>query len=90
MAKKEESKSVERVIFFPNGNTMCFDDDGEQVPRLQRSWFMLYVAFLESKGIDPLTVKYELPEGPVTLFKVDLLNISRKRIKYNWMRGEPQ
>ena len=50
------------VIFFGNGNTAVLED-GKQVPHLQKSWLMLYVEFLESKGIDPTKVKYSLPIG---------------------------
>jgi len=34
------------VLFFDNGNTMHFKE-GKQVPELQKSWFMLYIKFLE-------------------------------------------
>jgi hypothetical protein len=51
------------VLFFPNGNTAAFDAKGQQIPELQRSWLLLYVAFLESKGIDPLDVLFTLPHG---------------------------
>lgn len=49
-----------KAIFFPNGNTMFFNDKGGQVPELQRSWFLLYIDFLVSKGVDPFAVKYYL------------------------------
>lgn len=50
------------VFFFENGNTaVC--RDGEQVPELQGSWLLKYMAFLESKGVDPLDCDILLPGG---------------------------
>ena len=60
-----------KAIFFPNGNTRYFDQNGQQVPELQQSWLLLYVEFLKSKNIDPLTIEYELPNGKARLFKTD-------------------
>ena len=32
-----------RITFFENGNTMAFNDNGQQVPELQQPWFKAYV-----------------------------------------------
>ena len=59
------------VIFFPNGNTACFDDKG-QVPSLQKPYFILYCEFLKSKGINPEDVKFTLPSGAkAKVFKIE-------------------
>jgi hypothetical protein len=66
-----------KVIFFSNGNTICFDEKGEQVPELQKSWFLLYAQFLESKGIDVQNIEYQLPSGGYA-------KIFKTSIGYNW------
>lgn len=53
-----------KVIFFPNGNTACFDDAG-QVPILQKSYMQLYIEFLETKGVDPASIIFQLPNGEI-------------------------
>ncbi len=51
------------VMFFPNGNTACFDEAGQQVPKLQRSYLGLYCELLNSEGIKPEKVKFIMPNG---------------------------
>ncbi|HVI07010.1 MAG TPA: hypothetical protein VND65_01825 [Candidatus Binatia bacterium] len=65
------------VWFFPNGNTAVCDSNGKQMPELQESWFLLYVKFLEEKGIDPEGIEFQLPHGKATVFKTSEGN-------YNW------
>lgn len=66
-----EGKMIKyRVMFFGNGNTMVFDEEGLQIPELQQSWFTLFVKFLEEKGINPSELSYVLPTGQeAELFK---------------------
>ena len=53
-----------KVIFWSNGNVMCFDDNGEQVPELQKDgWFVTYLKRLEDSGIDPTKVEFETDTG---------------------------
>ena len=66
-----------RVMFFPNGNTACFDEEGEQIPKLQESWFILYLQFLSSNGINPIDIEYDFPLGD----KVSVFEIPNG---YNW------
>jgi len=63
------------VLFFDNGNTMHFKE-GKQVPELQKSWFMLYIKFLEEYGINPIDGVYKLPGGEAKVFKI--------KTGYNW------
>lgn len=59
------------VRFFPNGNTVCFEND-EQDTVLQRSWLQLYVDFLLSKDVDPTAMEFTMPDGKVAkVFKTD-------------------
>jgi len=51
-----------QATFFGNGCTSFFED-GEQRADLQESWIVLYLRFLEEKGIDPTTVTFRLPSG---------------------------
>ena len=53
-----------KVIFFPNGNTACFDGEN-QVPKLQKSYMKLYLEFLESQGVNPGGITFEFPNGGV-------------------------
>lgn len=42
---------VKHLFFAPNGCTAVFDDKDQQIPELQKSWFLLFVEFLQSKGV---------------------------------------
>lgn len=53
------------VYHFSNGNTVIFDDNGEQMPELQESWFKIFLDSLESKGIDPTTMNFIMPRGEI-------------------------
>jgi hypothetical protein len=65
-----------RVCFFSNGNTAVFNGE-EQVPLLQQSWLLMFVAFLKSKNIDPLKTEFNLPNGrKAALFETEC--------GYNW------
>ena len=58
------------VIFFPNGNTAVFDEDGKQIPQLQKSWILLFAEHLRDQNIDPLKADYTMPDGSsASLFK---------------------
>lgn len=50
MEAKMETK-VKHLFFAPGGSTAVFDDKGKQIPELQKSWFLLFVEFLQSKGV---------------------------------------
>lgn len=54
---------MKKVIFFSNGNTAVFDEQGEQVPSLQEGWFRLFLDFLKMHGVNPLDAEYTLPNG---------------------------
>lgn len=56
------TKPQRQVFFYQNGHTAhCVGN--EQQPDLQKSWLLLYVAFLESQGIDPAECEFHLPAG---------------------------
>jgi hypothetical protein len=60
---------VKNVIFFPNGNTAVFDDSN-QIPELQKSWLLVFVQFLEDRGIDPAGIEFTMPNRlTVRLFR---------------------
>ena len=52
-----------KVLFFPNGNTAVFDDEGHQIPTLQEPWFLLFVEFLKQHYLDPAIVEFTMPDG---------------------------
>ncbi len=62
---------VKTVLFFHNGNTAVFDRHGEQIPELQKSWFLMFVRFLKENGIDPLGLEFRLPNNSTAeLFEI--------------------
>ena len=64
------------IMFFGNGNTSYFEKE-KQMPKLQTSWLLLYVDFLEKQGVNPLDGVYIMPDGKkATIFKT--------REGYNW------
>ncbi len=59
---------MKEIWFFPNGN-VAVTEDGKQIPEFQESWLILFVNFLESKGIDPTDAIYHLGSEEVEVFK---------------------
>ena len=57
------NKNVQIVGFFSNGNTMAFDEAGEQVSEAQVSWFRLWVEQMKEKGIDLSECIFQMPDG---------------------------
>ena len=43
-------KTPKKIFFFPGGTTAVCDEEN-QIPELQKSWFLLFVEFLQSKGV---------------------------------------
>ncbi len=67
-----------RVIFGINGEAAFLDEDSKQVPELQKPWLLLYVEFLESKGIDPTDVEFDMPG------RLDRAEVFKTAEGYNW------
>lgn len=42
---------VRYLFFLPGGNTAVFDQKNQQIPDLQKSWLMLFLEFLQGKGV---------------------------------------
>jgi len=64
-------KQKAEVMFFPNGNTAVFVNR-KQIPKCQKSWFVMFVDFLDVNGIDVLKTKYRMPDGDsAELIKTD-------------------
>lgn len=59
-ADKDRQKAD--VIFCPNGNTIVFINK-EQSPEHQKSWFKMFVDFLDTSGINILNSKFTMPDG---------------------------
>lgn len=72
--------NVSKVVCFPNGNTMVFDEEGKQIPKLQKSWLSLYIEFLKSKGVEPEGLSVKLPDE----FEVEII---KTRHGYSWQAG---
>lgn len=62
--KDKPVKKIKSVTFFPNGNSMVFDEQGNQIPELQEAWIILWLKHAESLGYDPTECKdIQLPHG---------------------------
>lgn len=71
-----------KVIFFPNGVTAVFDSK-DQVSELQEPWLLLFVEFLKSKGHDPTTFEYTLPNN-MKARVIEIEDPDTKEKRYNW------
>ena len=61
-------EKVKEVFFFPNGNTSVTDGK-EQIPKLQESWFLLFIDFLKSKGIKVNeNIIFNMPDGDIAKY----------------------
>ncbi len=59
------------IMFFNNGNTVAFDDDGAQIPDLQDPWIIVFAEHLKSKGVDPTKIRYGMQDcEEATVFQV--------------------
>jgi hypothetical protein len=52
------------IYFFANGATAAVNK-WEQIPEIQQSWLVVFLEFLEHKGVDPTTCDFHLPSGRV-------------------------
>lgn len=52
-----------KVTFFPNGNCITFDDDGEQIPELNVSYVIMHAEKAKALGYDPTEIEYTLVDG---------------------------
>jgi len=69
-----------QVLFLPNGNTAVYennDQNSEQVPELQKSWFLKFIEFLEKNNVDVVNSTYEFPDfgNPLRWRKAKLTKI---------------
>ncbi len=53
------------IKFFHNGNTMCFNDNGQQIPEYQKSWVLAFIDSIRDDidEQDLLDADIELPSG---------------------------
>lgn len=69
-----------KIIFFDNGNTAVFDENGRQCADLQTPWLLAFVEFLTRMGEDAENFDIILPNGrKAKIFKIDS--------GYNWRIG---
>jgi len=54
---------MKTLYLFPNGNTGVFDEEGHQIPKLQKPWLTLFARFLKEHGEDPTQMEVILPNG---------------------------
>ena len=66
-----------KIIFFTNGNTGVFNDQGLQIPKLQQSWLRLFIQYLESQDIIPTEAEYIMPNGKN-------IKIHKNITEYSW------
>jgi len=67
-----------KVYFFDNGNSCVFNEKDQQVASLNKSWLLLYVEFLKSKGLNPTDFEFKMPNAKIAkIFKMEDGN-------YNW------
>jgi len=59
-----------KIDFFNTGQTMAFEN-GVQVPEAQKCWFLCYVEYLDSKGIDPVKQTFHMFDKEFKVFKID-------------------
>ena len=65
---------IKKIMFFANGNTAAFDENGQQIPSVQYGWFPLFIEHLQNDlgySLDDLCdVDIQLPHGDhAILFK---------------------
>lgn len=68
---------IKRICFFTNGNTAVFDENGQQIPELQKSWLLCYMYhFIKfSKDIENLGgIEIILPNGKFAKIDDDCKN----------------
>jgi hypothetical protein len=68
---------LKTLYLFPNGNTGVFDEDGHQIPKLQKPWLTKFAEFLKEQGEDPTQMEIILPNGKRAIL-IDLEH------GYNW------
>jgi len=71
---------IKTVYFFANGNTLVFDQLGQQIPQVQESWLLKYLEWLnlqpEMIGTTLEDLEIIIPGGTAKVFKTSQ--------GYNW------
>jgi len=44
------SNKIKNVMISDNGNIAVFDNNGQQIPELQQSWFLMIIKLFKEKG----------------------------------------
>lgn len=52
-----KAKTPKTVVLYSNGNTIVFDDAGQQMAELQKGWLNIWLEWMEAQGVDPLEIK---------------------------------
>lgn len=73
-----------QIFLFANGNTAAFDDQDQQILELSNPWIILFIQFLEEKGIDPETIDFYVPDvsAKIRIFRCN------NSIGWNWQINE--
>lgn len=74
-------KKIKHVAFFPNGNQMVFDENGEQIGELQESWLLLWAKHATELGYDVTNI-----DG-LTLPNQQPAKILKTENGFNWQIG---
>jgi hypothetical protein len=57
MKDQSATRIIKRLLFWPNGEVLAFDENGEQMPTIQEwGWMETYFRYLEEKGYDPTKI----------------------------------
>jgi hypothetical protein len=70
------AEMINTIIFFPNGNTAVFDENGEQMPELQKSWFRLFINSLGECDLD--NTEIIMPDR----LRVEIIKLENN--EFNW------
>lgn len=56
---------VKEIMFFSNGNIAAFDNNGEQIPEIQKcGWLRMMIAKLRELGVENLEeISFLMPNG---------------------------
>jgi len=54
-----------KIYMNSNGTCCVFNEDGRQMPELQKAWIILYAEFLKRMNTNPDGINITMPNGEI-------------------------
>lgn len=73
------------VLIYSSGQSFVTDINGVDIEAASKNWFLIYLEYLESVGVDPLECNFTFENGQtVKVTKTEITKDGKKETKLNY------